>query len=355
MAYDLKQETLDKLGMNKDMTEKADATPTKGEEVDEHGNEIRSYSDAEVGINLGMEFLTSKETTEKETKPKSEEPPKEQPTKESAKEETTGKETPKEQPDSQTEPTFESSVIERLKSFDDEEKRSKFLKDLDNYEKFTASNTQERQKIADERKQLQQIIDELGAKEIQDSIDEILKLDDLKDFLDSADDWYSDRENGNPIRKFIETLRSKSGNVKQAHESQSVFDKERSDLELEKEVFEIQKLDERYKDTETLVQLGDLADQHGVSLKTAHKIWLADNLQTSVSDLNDKIKALEKDKSSLKKELKSRNEELTELKSKAMPSPGVVGSVGAESFEYTTPSTGFDETEARLHKKLGLA
>jgi len=362
MAYELKEETLNKLGLNKDGTEKEGGeTPTKSEELDEHGNEIRSYSDAEIGYNLGEEFLTSKETTEEKPEKKSEKseetPKEEQPIKETAKEEETGKETPTEQPSSQeeNEPTFSDKVIERLKVFEDEETQSKFLKDLENYEKFHASNTQERQKIADEKKQFETVIGELVGEDYQKTIDEILKLDDLKDFLESADDWYSEREEGNPFRKLIDIWRTKNDNIKNYHEQTSAFEKERSDLELEKEVFEVQKLDDRYKDTETLIALGDLADQHGVDLMTAHKLWLADNLNNNVSELNDKIKALEKDKTNLKKELKARNEEITELKSKALPlSTGAMESIGAESFDYTTPSSGFDETEQRVRRKLGV-
>jgi hypothetical protein len=342
------------------MTEKEDIETKPSTDIDEHGNEIRTYSDAEVGINIGNDFVNPPKDTDKKPDKKSikvEESPKEQPSDKANEEKTSDKEPPKEQPlkDQEAEPTFEQRVVERLKTFEDEEQRSKFLKDLENYEKFQASNTQERQKIAEEKKNLDVLIKELVGEDYQKTVDEILKLDDLKDFLESADNWYLDREEGNPFRKMVEHWRAKNDNVVKYHKGQSEFESERSELELEKEIFEIQKLDDRYKDTETLVALGDLADKHGVDLKTAHKIWLSDNLSTDISELNDKIKALEKDKTNIKKELKARNEEVTELKSKVLPPlPGITEPAGAESFDYGSPSTGFDETEQRLYKKLGV-
>lgn len=372
MPYELKEETLNKLGLNKDGTEKVTGeTPSteKSDKIDEHGNEIRSYSDAEIGINIGDEFLKSHETTEKppkEEKPeKSEEATseKEHPSKQTAPEKKPDEEiSEQEHPSTQEEekePTFQDRVIERLKVFEDEETQSKFMKDLENYEKFHATNTKTQQELAEERRQFQQLVNELVGEDYQKVIEEILKLDDLKDFLESADDWYSEREGGNPFRRLIDVWRSQNDNIKNYHEQTSAFEKERSDLELEKEVFEIQKLDDRYKEFDNVIALGDLADeidkQGGINLKIAHKIWLADNLDKNVSDLSDKIKALEKDKTNLKKELKARNEELTELKSKTLPpSPGITEPIGAESFDYTTPSSGFDETEQRLRMKLGV-
>jgi len=355
--YELKPETLDKLGLNVDGTEKAIEAPVEiPDGVDEHGNEIRTYSDAEIGINIGNDFLfPKKKDTEKKAdetpEPVEATPPAEaHPSKQAAEEKK-----PDEQP--QGEATFNDQVIERLKKFEDAELQTQFLKDLDNYEKFMANNTQKAQSIADERKKLEMLVTELGVKDYQGMVDEILKLDDLKDFLESADDWYSEHEGGNPFRKLIEHWRTSNDKVLKHHESKSVFEEERSALELEKEVFELQKLDDRYRVTETLIELADnVADKYGVDLKTAHKIWLADNLTSNVTELNDKIKAMDKDKAALKKELKDRNAEITELKKKAVTSqPGVIESVGAESFDYSTPSSGFDETEQRLYKKLGVA
>jgi len=353
--YELKPETLDKLGLNQDWTEKAiEASVEIPDEVDEHGNEIRTYSDAEIGINIGNDFLyPKKKDTEKKVDETLEPEKKATPEKEQP-EQAAEEKKPDEQ--SQGEPTFNDQVVERLKKFEDAELQTQFLKDLDNYEKFMANNTQKAQAIADERKKLEMLVTELGVKDYQGMVDEILKLDDLKDFLESADDWYSEHEGGNPFRKLVEHWKTSNDKVLKHVESKSVFEEERTALELEREVFAIQKLDDRYKDTEMLVALGDLADQHGVDLKTAHKIWLADNLTSNVTELNDKIKAMDKDKAALKKELKARNEELTELKKKAVTSqPGVIESVGVESFDYSTPSSGFDETEQRLYKKLGVA
>jgi len=354
MSYELKQDTLDKLGLNKDLTDKTIKVPEEITKepvgIDEHGNDIlRTYSDAEIGINIGNDFLKSKEeTTEKPAEKKPE------PEKEPLKKEHLEEQAAEEKKSAEVEPTFNDQVIERLKKFEDAESQDQLLKSLDNYDKFNALNIQKSQAIAEERKKLEALVAELGIKDYQEIVDEILKLDDLKDFLESADDWYSEKES-NPFRKLVEHWRANNDKILKQHEIKSVFEEERTALELEKEVFEVQKLDGRYTDTDALISLGDLADKHNVDLKTAHKIWLADNRETEVSGLNDRIKSLEKDKTALKKELKTRNEELTELKGKVpAASPGVVEPTGAESFDYSTPSSGFDETEQRLYKKLGV-
>jgi len=366
--YELSTATLTKLNMNKDLTEK-ETPPEKeetvpSEEVDEHGNEIKSYSDAEIGINIGDNFLQPKE--KKVEKEKEKKPDKETPTDEATSEKEhpssqpseSGEEFSKEHPSSQELSDFHKSVIEKIAAFEDAESQDKFLKDLENYEKFHKTNTETQQKLSSDRSILENFAKSIGVDKFQGIVQKVLDLDDLDDFKESSDQWYDDKGE-NPVRELIEYLESYNKPIKEEAEKISATEKEREELALEKELFALQKIDERYQKLENIQALGDIADKinndGGVTLEIAHKLWKADNLDTKLSELDDQIKALKKDKSKLSKELKERNEEISQLKSKIpAPDTGEVSRIGAESFDYSTPSTGFDETEDRLRKKLGV-
>jgi len=363
--YELSAATLTKLNMNKDLTEK-ETSPEKEEatpsEVDEHGNEIKSYSDAEIGINIGDNFLQPKEEKADEKKETDKETPVDEATSEkehsSSQSSESGEESSKEHPSSQELSDFHKSVIEKIAAFEDAESQDKFLKDLENYEKFHKTNTETQQKLSGDRSALENFAKSIGADKFQGIVQKVLDLDDLDDFKQSSDQWYDDKGE-NPVRELIEYLESYNKPIKQEAEKISATEKEREELALEKELFALQKIDERYQKLENIQALGDIADEinnnGGVTLEVAHKLWKADNLDTKLSELDDQIKALKKDKSKLSKELKERNEEISKLKS-TIPTPdtGEISRIGAESFDYSTPSTGFDETEDRLRRKLGV-
>ena len=265
---------------------------------------------------------------------------------------------------------FHEKVIENLtRLIDDEddakgiEKQEKFLKDLENYEKFQASNTTEAMKNADIRKEIEALSQHLGSKEILETVETIIKREDLKDFLESADNWFDEQEadsgkspdqTKNPIRGLLSLLIKKTPENKiHAEETRAISEKE-AQLNLKTELLDLYEVEPEYKKNETtLMELATLADSTGVNLLTAHKIRSAETLSKKTEELNGTIKTLNEKISNLEKELKTATQ-----KKPGKPNeykPGVIGNKGGPT-NFRQPHLGkpdFEGTRAKLIEKLG--
>jgi hypothetical protein len=364
--YNLSDETLEKLGLNPDLSEKTEASEGEKEEVkvDERGIEvIREYGD-ELGINIGDEFKKTNDTKKDANEDKSKGEEKETPGDKDSKEQPEGKE--QEKPNSEGEgegdsedeeppgPTFSDKVAKLIsEKFADEGAQTKFLADLENYEKFMASNTTKAQDISNERKKLDSLIEKLGAKEVQENIEAVLGLDDLKDFLESADEWYGGAEN-NKIRFLIDALEGSSKEIKKYSSEKSALSEEKANLELEKEILAVQRLSKEYEEPEKLQELGNLADKYGVDLATAHELRASNQRAERVKEMTTEKETLENEIKTLKSELKKRNKELSDAKAKIPVMDSGVNGKGAIDYDFATPSSGLDETESRVKKMLGV-
>jgi len=344
--FKLAPEVLDKIGMNPDYSEKDSISDDNVE------------SGADYNMGLSEEIGTIDEML-KDGKPVAPEDKKPEEKVEIPADKDVDKTIDKDNPDKdenkdKTEEVekgdeFQKSIQESLKTFDTPDKRSQLLKDLKNYENFMASNTQKSQSIADERKAFNELVSNLGLEEVTKVV-----ADEL--FMEALDDWFDpDKAEGerdktlNPFRKLPEMLNySKSV----SEESQKT-----ADANLEKEIKALVELDESYKEQENLIKLGEVADRKGVNLIIAHELKVSNDRAQQITTLSDEVKTLKVEIDRYKKELKDRNIKLTDKRAKEPLEeetvPGADGS-GADEFAYKNKSNSFEETSARLLKKIGV-
>lgn len=261
--------------------------------------------------------------------------------------------------DLEGEPDFRDLIIERIdKSFDSVEKKEQLLKDLENYEKFMASNTQKSQEIAELRRQAESVLKKFDNDRLAKSL-ELLQQDeqDYEDFLKSTDEWFQEKES-NPIRELIESVQANTEEVEKIKkESKEELERE-AELKLREELIDLYALDHSYKDDmDKLDKLAELADKEGINLIQAHKLQQAEQFTEEIASLKDQLKESTAKIKSLEKELKSKSEQSKKENEIKSPDIGLQGQIGASNFRYN-PEKGtvssFDETERRLREKFGL-
>ncbi|MFH1422383.1 MAG: hypothetical protein ABIH42_06695 [Planctomycetota bacterium] len=380
--YNLSDDALEKLGMNSDLTEKSAESPVEEEKkFDEDGKEIiMEYDENDLGFNIGTAFLNKSTKEEKETLPADDKlgksdkskktPEKEQlSSKESDKDSNkdTDKENPQEtetskeeteQPEGEEEEkTYKDLAYEQIKEFIPDFETEKELRDYIESAKagknFTASATKKSQELAEERKQFENFVDTIGGNKIQDAIEAVTSLDDLDDILEQLDDWHEGKEN-NKFRTLIDVLSEKSKGITKHIEQKSALDEEKANLELEKEILAVQRLDSTYQDTQKLQELGNLADKYGVDLATAHELIQSNQRAARAKELEAEKETLSNELKEVKSELKKRNAELTKAKAKIPKMDTGASGKGATEYDFSTPSSGPDETEKRVRKMLGV-
>ena len=210
---------------------------------------------------------------------------------------------------------YKSTVDQFLSEYDTPEKRQELLKDIENKNKFTASNTKKAMKIADERKQLDEDIrrlesnkkslEELKSKLDPEKIEPILQnIDD--EVLEYMDDWYG--ESDNDIRHLIEHIKQSSEDVQEMTEAEKQLAEERSKLEFEKEILYIQSKDPKYKEIENLTDLCKSADELNTSITEVFEQRTEKEAKEALTNENitfkERIKSLEKELKELKSESK---------------------------------------------------
>jgi hypothetical protein len=337
-----------------DFTLSSEASAKLGLTAETEGAETSKEEKATPKVATGEEIpseVTGEETPEKGTQvANSKKPSKEE------KAEDKGQKQEKEKPvkPASEENPFHTKVLANLSRFDNEELQGKFLKDLENYEKFMATNTQESMRVSDERKAIEALAKKLGSNDISEAVKVVSELEDLQDFLTSSDDWYDGKEQ-NPIRKLVETLTaSLKGNQEHAQEL-SVLDKEKANLALKQELLDLYEIDPNYKDEKILDEVVRLADENGVNLATAHKIRLGVQAQAQVEQFNSQINSLNEKIKNLEKELKAKTKEASEKENSFKP--GLTGDKGGPRNFNPSKATGlpdWDKSRARVMAKFGI-
>lgn len=324
-------------------------SPLKGKKKDTEQDEPKKKTDSEDESEDGK----SKEADE------SEESQEGQPKKsEEAEDKDKGDE------DKEKEPTFIDKVNEQLKDLGDEE-RTQFLDELNNWTKYTKSNTEKAQKLSEREKSLGDVevahafAKFLNTEKVLNLIDVAQKNKDvIENVLTQLDEgFFSDDENpeANILRQ-IYSLFTESAVPTQTYtkQQQEHFDKE-AELMLDEEIIELKGKASEYVDEEKLKELLQFAADEDVSLIQAHKLKSVENGQDELAKSKKEVKTLND-------ELIKVKEELENLKKKApnYTKKKVIEGKEEEEIEPQTMGTRaaeiatMDDTEKGVRKKLGL-
>jgi len=263
------------------------------------------------------------------------------------------------------EPDFIGKVTEKISAFDlTEEEQEQFLSDLGNWGKYTKSNTERAMKLSEREKSVGDLelannfAQFLGTEKVKKILDLLEKMtpEDRDDLRSATNDWF--KEPGeNPVGMLFDLMLQAAPEATKLTKAQMEQAERDAELKFRKEVLDIQEIDPAYKDENTLGELADIADENKVNLAVAHKIRIADNLQSSLNESNKKIKALEKEVLDLKKQ----NEEMKKnLPSHRVPKKEEKKEEETKEFEpesirskmeYTET---MDDVEINLRKKFNV-
>ena len=200
-----------------------------------------------------------------------------------------------------------------------------------NNQNWQKTNTEKAQQLAEQKKAFEESTKNLRTDDIKDALEN-------DEFMEALDDWFEGSDK-NPFRNAVKELENTKPEPTQEAEA---VDPDRVALDIDKEIFELQKIDESLNDENNLNTLAKFALDNDVSLPIAHKLMYFDD---AVNEID-----------SLRSELKARNEELSKLKKQAQDSipaelPKGKGAV-SEGFKGTSGS--WRGAEDRILQKLGL-
>ena len=177
--------------------------------------------------------------------------------------------------------------------------------------------------------------------------EEVMSLLKDKDFLDAVDDWSDGKEN--PLRSVVENLERKGTIVEKSTENAELsaeevkLSQQRTELEVDREILDLQSVDESLRDEKEIEQLLQFAVDNQMTLEQAHKFKLSEDLGTEL----EKVQS----------ELKERNKELSDLKKTSgksiTPSAPIRGS-GSKGESLPPNTDGWRGAEDRVLAKLGL-
>ena len=211
-------------------------------------------------------------------------------------------------------------------------KIDQIVEDWKNNQDWQRANTEKAQELAEQKREF-----ELNSKSINnEAIQTALENDDL---LEALDDWFEGDEN-NPFRNAI--FEDKKDLEAQSSQENNPLETERVKLNIDKEIFELQKMDESLNDEGNLNSLVDYAMENELRLETAYKLSKYDSLTNDFDSVRD--------------ELKQRNEELSTLKKQAQKSipQELPQGKGAMKEEHSGSAGTWGGAENRVLKKLGL-
>ena len=212
---------------------------------------------------------------------------------------------------------------------------SDIIDEWTNNRNWQKANTEKAQEIAEERKVLDAFNNE-----------DVMTLLKDKDFLDAVDDWNDGKSN--PLRSVVENLDKMGTSIEQESQSaeltpeEETLARERTALEVDREILELQSIDESLKDETNMEQLLQFAVDNQMTLEQAHKYKVSEDLENEL----DQVRT----------ELKERNKELSELKKssgKPIPTAPVKGS-GSKGESLPPNTDGWRGAEDRVLAKLGL-
>jgi len=234
------------------------------------------------------------------------------------------------------------------------------LEDRKNDRDWKKTNTENAQKVSDDRKALEadqadfeEFYDEsegrLSDLDVGDEIKEVLADN---DFLSEADKWF-DGEDKNPIRKILNAIDNQAKKQVEDEENAAIAQTE-DNLEIEKliskDIADIKAADESYDDAK-IDKLCQYAGENNLTLPVAKKAMEYDDMTAGTKTLTDKV-------AKLTKELKERNAELTKLRKR--PGGTTDGDVEPDEISkgpgiegYDKPAASWEEADKRVRKATG--
>jgi len=338
--YVLSKEAQDELNVNKDFSEKPEVEKPEVEKPEVEKPEVEKPE-------VEKPEVEKPEVEKSENKPDDDIPPEE-----GKEEEPEGREDNKDESEKDVKsgktnddkpiddkPEFETKVIEYVSKFD-EEKKGKFLGDLENWEKFTATSTQRHQDAADLERDAKELFSLIGGDKVKEALGN-------EELLEALDEWYGEKEK-NPFRT-IESEKIES----HSKEKELIKNKE-LELETEKEILAVQRIDKGYEDDEKLRNLGDYADELGTTLIVAAKLKEVEQKDDAIKTLNKTIQDTQKELKETKKELKKRNDDYQKLEKESAPilKPGASEIAGAERVGFSKENASFEDVAAGLIKTM---
>ena len=246
---------------------------------------------------------------------------------------------------------FDKELQGVLVKYTDPESKKQLIKDLSNHEKFTASNTQRAQELAEmrrsldsEREELHKLTERTRTKELQEIVESLSneRLAELDSYFADPDDPYDEGRDKNVLRRIVEAIKS-GESIGQVSDVEQAVIAEKSRLQVERELLELSRITgETYdidKPTAELDGLANMAVERGIDLLTAYKLKDYEGGKGELAKLRE--------------ELKSANKQLNEYRKKH-PDMGVgaVSGKGSRRDEY--PSGSFEEATMSLRKQFGL-
>lgn len=242
---------------------------------------------------------------------------------------------------------FSDKVLKLVsEKYESEEEQQQLLEDLSNHAKFTKSNTEKAQKLAEERQKLDGLIERVSGDKVLQSLEAVENTEDMQDFLESADDWFGG-EDENPIRQLVESVKESAPKAKAQSEEKKKLSEEQALVDTKKEIVDLQGKHERYKDEKVLDELAGIADKKGITLIDAAEIYENSLHKEEVQTLTERVKNLEK-------ELKAAKE--AGSKSGSQNTTGITGETGSSVNFRSTDTQGdkpdFDSIEEKVKQKL---
>jgi hypothetical protein len=187
--------------------------------------------------------------------------------------------------------------------------------DWNNDREWKKSNTEKAQSVAEEKTAFADMVSRLSGDKVKEALAD-------EDFMEAVDDYYEGKDK-NPLRH-VEELETYTV------EEQNLLD-EKVRLEVEKDIFSLQKTDKSLEKDDNIQELIDYASENGLRLPEANKLMNYDKIS---EELKTRTKELRSAKKSPKKQV-----EASEAKGKGIKTEG-----------YEKEARDWDEARSRASK-----
>ena len=150
--------------------------------------------------------------------------------------------------------------------------------DWNNDREWKKSNTEKAQSIAEEKSAFADMVSQLSGDKVKEALAD-------EDFMEAVDDYYEGKEN-NPLRH-VEKLETYT-------EEEQTLLTEKVRLEVEKDIFALQKTDKSLEKEENIQALIDYASENGLRLPEAHKLMNYDKISDELKTRTQELKSAKK-------------------------------------------------------------
>ena len=345
--FELSDSAQEQLGVESDYSLIESEEENKDITTDEGTSDETTAGDEDGIVIVNADGTMSKKTTGKSANEDGDSGDDQDGTQDSDEEDTEQSESDKDDEGEESEEQFSDKVLKLVgEKYESEEEQEQLLDDLSNHAKFTKSNTEKAQKLADERQKLDGLIQKVSGDKVLQSLETIENQDDMDDFLESADDWFGSQDD-NPIRQLLGAVKDSTPKAKEYSAEQQKLSEEQALVDTKKEIVDLQGRHERYKDEKVLNELADIADDKGITMVDAAEIYENSIHKKEMKTLSERVKNLEED-------LKAAKE--AKSKSGSQSSVGITGETGSGMTFRGANTHGdkpdFDSIEASVKEKL---